>query len=126
MTLTTLTEDESQLTPIKTDQAGRLRLGDAHKAALLDTFESSGLSGIQFAKQHGLRYPTFISWVRKRKELSKVKLTPSSAFLEIDLSRASNSTKNPLMISLGNGVSMELSESSQVSLAVELLKTLTA
>ena len=124
MTLTTLTEDESQLTPIKTDEAGRLRLSDEHKAALLDTFESSGLSGIQFAKQHGLRYPTFISWVRKRKELSKV--TPSSAFLEVDLSGISNSTKTPLMISLGNGVSMELSESSQVSLAVELLKTLTA
>ena len=126
MTLTTLTEDESPLTPIKTDQAGRLRLSDEHKTALLDAFESSGLSGVEFSKQHGLRYPTFISWVRKRKELTKVKAAPTCAFLEVDLSHASNSAKLPLMITLSKGVSIELSESSQVPLAAELLKTLTA
>jgi len=68
MTSITLIENEPPLIPIKTDKAGRRRLSPEHKEALLDTFESSSMSGAQFAKKYGLVYPTFASWVKKRRE----------------------------------------------------------
>ncbi|WP_165788749.1 DUF2946 family protein [Rubritalea profundi] len=37
MTLTTLIDKNTSLTPIKTDDAGRLRLSADHKIALLDS-----------------------------------------------------------------------------------------
>ena len=123
MTLTTLIDENTTLAPIKTDDVGRLRLSAEHKAALLDAFERSGMSGIQLAKQHGLKYSTFLTWVRKRKELADP--TASTPFVEVEFSQ--NITSNtPLSIALPNGAKIEVHSNSQVSLAAELLKSLTA
>jgi hypothetical protein len=61
MTSITLIENEVPLIPIKTYKAGRRRLIREHKVALLDTFESSAMSGAQFAEKYGLVYLTFAS-----------------------------------------------------------------
>jgi len=87
MTSITLIKNEDPLIPIKTDKAGRRRLSHEHKEALLDAFELSSMSGAQFAKKYGLVYPTFASWVKKRRE-SKIKMEIKSSaqdFVELDL-----------------------------------------
>ena len=48
---------------LKTDGLGRVRTSLAQREALLDAFERSGLSGMQFAALHGLKYPSFANWV---------------------------------------------------------------
>jgi len=79
MTSIALIENGLPLLPIKTDKAGRRRLSSEHKEALLDAFEESSMSGAQFSKKYGLVYPTFASWVKKRKELKRLQeLGPSS------------------------------------------------
>ena len=50
----TLIENEVPLTPITTDQLGRIRLSMEHKEALLDAFERSAMSGLGFARKYGL------------------------------------------------------------------------
>jgi len=121
MTLTTLIDKNSSLTPIKTDDTGRLRLSSDHKIALLDSFEQSGMSGIQFAKLHGLKYPTFISWVRKRKDQSEI--SNCGPFVEVEFTQCSASN-TPLCIALPNGAKIEVHSHSQVSLAADLLNKL--
>lgn len=54
-------------TPLKRDVLGRVTLPAAQREALLDEFERSGLMGRPFAKLLGVNYPTFASWIQKRR-----------------------------------------------------------
>jgi hypothetical protein len=60
-----LTADST--TPLKRDVLGRVTLPAAQREALLDEFERSGLMGRPFAKLLGVNYPTFASWIQKRR-----------------------------------------------------------
>jgi DNA-binding transcriptional regulator YiaG len=52
---------------VKSDRRGRLRYAPEQKAAMMEAFDSSGLSGPEFASLHGVKYQTFASWLQKRK-----------------------------------------------------------
>ncbi len=52
---------------LKTDVMGRVRTRPERREAILDEFEKSGVAGLPFAKMIGVKYPTFASWVRKRR-----------------------------------------------------------
>jgi len=65
---TTANNEIESLKPlIKTDRLGRIQVTPQHREALLDKFEQSGVSGQQFAKQHGIKYTTFANWCQKRR-----------------------------------------------------------
>jgi hypothetical protein len=64
-TTTPTTEVSTQI--IKADSLGRLRMSAERRESLLDEFERSGLSGQKFAEVLGLKYPTFATWVQKRR-----------------------------------------------------------
>lgn len=53
---------------IRQDRLGRFRFSKEQREALLDAFESSGMSGTSFATAHGVKYQTFATWVQKRKQ----------------------------------------------------------
>ena len=52
---------------VKQDSRGRVLVPDAQREALLDAYETSGLSGPQFCAQHGVKYPTFATWLQRRR-----------------------------------------------------------
>src|SRR5690554_5388165 len=52
---------------IKTDILGRVRTSSEQREKILDAFESSGMSGQAFAIHHGIKVPTFASWIQKRR-----------------------------------------------------------
>ncbi|NJL72237.1 MAG: hypothetical protein HC888_11970 [Candidatus Competibacteraceae bacterium] len=72
-------EESAELELLKADVRGRVRVPGAKREAILDVFEQSGLSGPAFAKQWGLKYPTFASWVQRRhrcgREVQEVRRT---------------------------------------------------
>ena len=53
---------------IRTGSDGRLRFDLRHREALLEAFQASGQTAMAFARQHGVKYQTFIAWQRKRRE----------------------------------------------------------
>ena len=53
---------------VKQDSRGRVLVPDAQREALLDACESSGMSGPQFCAQHGVKYPTFATWLQRRRD----------------------------------------------------------
>lgn len=52
---------------VKFDRRGRLRYAPEQKAALVEAYAASGLSGPKFAALHGVNYQAFASWLQKRK-----------------------------------------------------------
>lgn len=59
--------DPSSGTIIKSDRAGRTRYTAQYKREVLDAFESSSLSAPTFARQCGVKYPTFAAWIAGRR-----------------------------------------------------------
>ena len=53
---------------LKVDEVGRVRTPSEKRQALLTEFDRSGMSGAQFARFSGVRYPTFMNWVQKRRK----------------------------------------------------------
>ncbi len=54
-------------TILRTDTKGRVVVTPERRAALLGEFDRGGISGAQFAKWAGIKYPTFAYWVQQRR-----------------------------------------------------------
>lgn len=52
---------------LKVDEAGRLRAPREKQEAVLDEYERSGMTGMQFARHVGVKYPMLMNWVQRRK-----------------------------------------------------------
>lgn len=121
----TLIENGIAPIPITTDELGRIRHSPEHKEALLNAYEQSSMSSLAFARKYGLTYSTFASWVRKRKDVRhqlESKNPAQDTLVEVTL--ASPQTASNLIVELGCGSRIHLSDSTQVPLAAALLKTL--
>ena len=92
----TSTKNEETLI-LKTDVLGRVRMPANRREAILDAFEQSGMSGQAFAKHIGVKYPTFATWIQKRRrdrsEYPQRKLTgpppPQITFVEAQIEKPS-------------------------------------
>jgi len=77
---------------------------------LLDQQLDSGLSAVQFCNQHDIGYASFCNW---RKRLSAAAAPKSEATGFLDLSSLMAGTTGPawnIVLSLGNGVELRLSQ----------------
>jgi hypothetical protein len=118
---------------LKQDVAGRVWTPRAQREAVLDEFERSGLPATQFAARVGVKYPTFASWVRKRRrkmqnsDAGSVRQAPVLAsgpgWVEAMVARPWG---GGLMVHLPGGARLELRDAGQVLLVAELLRSLTA
>lgn len=52
---------------IRTGRDGRQHYSEDYKRRVLDAFEAGGMSGKAFAEQCGVKYPTFASWLARRR-----------------------------------------------------------
>ena len=122
---------------LKTDVLGRVRTPAARREQLLDEFERSGMSGVQFAEFVGIKYQTFATWAqqrrRKRKTAAGAKPPVQAAapkqlrWMEAVIEQAhppAESNHLGLVLHLPCGVRVELTEVKQVPLAVALVRAL--
>jgi hypothetical protein len=111
----------------KTDANGRIRIPKERRAALLDEFERSGLSGVKFAAHYGLKYPSFAGWVQQRR---RERAAPATAVAKVRWMEAVAEPPSPvaavLALHLPGGARLEISGSAQVPLAAALLRLLSA
>ena len=129
----TSTQTEEPLI-LKTDVLGRVRMPADRREAILDGFEQSGMSGQAFAKQIGVKYSTFASWIQKRRrqrgDYAEKKLfdwTPSEiTFVEahVDMPAAQNSEEVALEVHTCDGMKLLIHSQNEVSLAAQLLHSL--
>lgn len=141
-----MTDSDDAGGTLKTDALGRVRSTPAQRAALLEEFERSGLSGTKFAAVAGVNYQTFATWrqqQRKRGGGSRRVTTqrahgiadgvPSGkvsrtlrwveAVMESDKPAGTGSAA-ALMVHLPGGLRVEFSHAAQVPLVVGLCRAL--
>ncbi len=126
--MTTTTETPTQIIP--TDSRGRLRMSAERRESLLDEFERSGLTGAKFAALMGLKYPTFATWVQRRRRERGATAAPSSVkpadsvrWLEAVVEQAQGS-EGVVVLHLPAGARLELHNGKQVAVAAALLRAL--
>lgn len=100
------------------------------RESLLDEFERSGLTGAKFAALMGLKYPTFATWVQRRRRERGATAAPSSVkpadsvrWLEAVVEQAQGS-EGVVVLHLPAGARLELHNGKQVAVAAALLRAL--
>ncbi len=117
---------------LKSDVLGRVRTPPERRAALLDEFERSGLTGQKFAALVGVKYQTFASWRQKRRRGRGVepgRQRPVAAPAEAKSIQwleavAEMGEVRELRVDLPGGASVKISDGKQAALTARLLREL--
>lgn len=117
---------------VKTDALGRTRTTKEQREAILDAFDKSGLSGPDFARVHEINYQTFATWRQKRRReqgnypkdpaTSKAVDKPLESFTLIEAAVENLHQGDSLTLEIGKEARLVITNSSQLPLAVALLK----
>ena len=111
---------------LKVDVKGRVWTPREQREAVLDECERSGLPATEFAAHVGVKYPTFASWVQKRRrERSAAGRGEPAAleWVEAGVVSAVGAARG-LVVHLPGGARIEVGDASQAALAAELLRAL--
>jgi hypothetical protein len=112
---------------LKSDSAGRVQTPVEKRAEILREFDCSGASGVEFAKHIGVKYPTFAGWLRQRRlkpGVSPKRGRPRSKHLEFIEAVIPGSKPEPVTVELPRSVRVQITQSSQIPLVIELLRSL--
>lgn len=108
---------------LKRDVRGRVRTPPEQRAAVVAEFERSGLPGTQFAKLVGMKYPTLMAWVERKRRLPSGKGgRRKPVFVEAVLARSADQAV--LTMELGGVAVLKITDGRQVLLAAQLIKAL--
>jgi hypothetical protein len=105
---------------LKTDTEGRIRTPREDRDALLARYDEGSMSGRSFAAAHGIRYSTFMGWLRRR----RLNPRPDSAdpmFREVTLSPPA---VTGIMVELPMGVRVRLERADQIPVITALSRHL--
>ena len=124
------TEAEATASKVKSGRARRSRYTNQERVEIVAAFEASNLSASAFARQCGIKYSTFCSWVAKakakaRRQARSRQTAPSSdAFIIAEIGQQSAIGGEVLEVRLPGGAATTAASSKQVALLAELLKSL--
>ena len=108
---------------VKQDTRDRIQVPASQRAALLAEFERSGLSGARFARLAGIRYSTFMGWIRRKRRAALAPvIAPRPRLVEAVAMAAP--VPPVLRVELGGCAAIVLTDRSQVELAARLIKAL--
>ena len=103
---------------IRAGADGRLRLPATMRAELLEACDRSGMTAMAFARLHGLKYPTFMTWLGKRRRDGQERgAGAGGGFAEV-VGVAPPAA--PLRVQLSGGVVVEITSRAALPLAAEL------
>ena len=124
-----MTVMEPGLEILKVDEAGRVRTPPEKRQAMLAEFDRSGMTGAQFARFSGVRYPTLMYWLQKRRRETgqgEQMVTPRQdhprwleARVESEISKSEN-----IVVEMGGGVRVLVGNRTQAALAGEVLRAM--
>ena len=103
----------TELVESKRDGRGRRITPAAQREALLRAYEQSGLTQQAFTRREGIKYPTLVSWLRRRGP----RRPPGAAFAEVTLPAAAG-----LEVRLPDGVVIRGAKLEEVAQLLRLLR----
>lgn len=109
---------------LKVDEAGRVRTPREKQEALLDAYEGSGMTGMQFARHVGVKYPTLMNWVqRRRREQGSTDRRESSGSRWIEAVVEAGGT-GCVVAEVPGGLVLRINGRAEAGVAAELLRSL--
>jgi len=120
-------EEDTKL--LKRDCLGRVLVPADQKEKMLDAFEASSLSGVEFARKHGVPPKTFRNWIQKRRgkrglPLEKKGGARKSSLNLIEVTPQPPRQSSGLEITLPSGAKVQVSEEGQIPLLKTLMREL--
>ncbi len=113
---------------LKIDEAGRVRTPPEKREALLAEFDRSGMTGAQFARFAGVRYPTLMNWLQKRRKVAGQSEQMAArrdhprwleARVEGEVAKSES-----IVVEMGCGVRLLVANVGQAALAGEVLRAM--
>ena len=112
-----------RLALLRADTRGRVRRPAAKRAEILAAFDRSGVSGAEFARLVGVKYPTLAGWLhRRRRQQGEAGTDPRLKVRFVEAAVAP--TAVPVELELPGRVKLRLTEPAQVPLVAALLRGL--
>ena len=112
------------------DTKGRVRVSLERREMLLREFDGCGLSAAAFARHVGVKYQTFIYWLKRRRESDREphELQPrvAAAWVEAMVQPACATSGEALRLELPGGAHAVIASERHVQVAAELLRALAA
>jgi|LakMenE01Jun11ns_1017448.scaffolds.fasta_scaffold8769405_2 transposase-like protein len=112
---------------LKSDRRGRLRYSKEQKSALVEAYQTSGLSGPRFAALHGVNYQTLAGWLQKRKQTASTAVsrqTPPSPFLLVEAEFPAMPHTGAMELILPGGAKLAITAPGHIPLAAALIREL--
>ena len=113
--------------PLKIDAKGRVWTPAAKRAEILREFDSSGASGVEFARMIGVKYPTFAGWLRQRGAQAagaRRRGRPRKEPVQFVEATIPGRPTEPLVVELPRAVRVRITAAVQIPLVLELLRSL--
>jgi transposase-like protein len=124
-----MTVIEPGLEILKVDEVGRVRTPPEKREALLAEYDRSGMTGAQFARFSGVRYPTLMNWLQKRRKEAgqndqmAARSQDHPRWLEARVEGEVPKSEN-IVVEMGGGVRVLVGNGTQAALAGELLRAM--
>ena len=112
---------------LRSDAKGRVRTPAAKREEILREFDSSGASGVEFARMIGVKYPTFAGWLRRRgarPAVGRRRGRPRKEPVQFVEATIPGLPAEPLVVELPRAVRVRITASGQIPLVLELLRSL--
>lgn len=122
-----MTEPDRSGQILKTDKLGRVQVPPERREAILDEFERSGMTGTAFAERYRIKYQTFASWRKRRKQAREAAQEEPPRFLLVEAEETTPCEPGPdegLEIELAGGARLRIRSREEVAIAAELLRAL--
>jgi hypothetical protein len=112
------------------DTKGRVRVSLERREMLMREFDGCGLSAAAFARHVGVKYQTFIYWLKRRREsgVPSNELQPrrAAAWVEASVEAPRAGSAGALRLELPGGARAVIASERQAQVAAELLRALAA
>ena len=112
---------------LRSDAKGRVRMPAEKREEILREFDSSGASGVEFARMIGVKYPTFAGWLRRRgprPAVGRRRGRPRKEPVQFVEATIPGLPVEPLVVELPRAVRVRITASCQIPLVLELLRSL--
>ena len=111
---------------LKSDRRGRLRYSEDQKSALVEAYQTNGLSGPRFAALHGVNYQTLAGWLQKHKQTAYTAVSRQTPppFLLVTTESPSVPHTGPMELILPGGAKLAITATGHIPLAAALIREL--
>ena len=110
---------------LKVDGTGRVRMPREKQEEILEEFERSGMTGTQFSRHVGVKYPTLMNWVqRRRRERMQDPGSVAAAGPGQWIEAVVQDGRLGLVVEISGGVVMRIGSRADSEVAAELLRKL--